>query len=439
MPAQEPVAAFAANPSSGTAPLTVDFDGSFSDDPDGTIVSYVWDFGDGGTATGPSATRVYPAGTWIATLTVTDDSGRTDSTTRTVTVASAPPIASFTAAPSTGAAPLDVSFDASASIDADGSIVGYAWDFGDGGTATGPLAVHSFGVGTFTVTLTVTDNDGNTDTETRSIGSTNDAPVPSFTATPSTGNSPLNVSFNAGASFDADGSIVSYAWDFGDGGTATGVTTSHVFAIGVRTVTLTVTDNNGATASTIRTVTANNSPPVASFTATPSSGAAPLNVSFNASGSSDVDGTVASYSWNFEELGSGSGQTINKTFPAGTFVVTLTVTDNLGATSSTTRSVTASGAPAAPTGLTRTGQGCCDTYGDFAWNIVAGADGYEISMDGFFLGGCVTDHSDVIEGQVSSGRVQAVGLCLGSKYDVSIRARANGVWGPWSGSIRITL
>ena len=53
-------------------------------------------------------------------------------------------------------------------------------------------------MGTFTVTLTVTDNDGNTDTETRSIGSTNDAPVPSFTATPSTGNSPLNVSFNAG-------------------------------------------------------------------------------------------------------------------------------------------------------------------------------------------------------------------------------------------------
>ena len=217
------------------------------------------------------------------------------------------------------------------------------------------------------------------------------------------------------------------------------MTTSHVFAIGVRTVTLTVTDNNGATASTIRTVTANNSPPVASFTATPSSGAAPLNVSFNASGSSDVDGTVASYSWNFEELGSGSGQTINKTFPAGTFVVTLTVTDNLGATSSTTRSVTASGTPAAPTGLRKTGQGCCDTYGDFAWNIVPGADGYEISMDGFFLGGCVTDHSDVINGQVSSGRVQAVGLCLGSQYDVSIRARANGVWGPWSGSISITL
>ena len=71
--------------------------------------------------------------------------------------------------------------------------------------------------------------------------------------------------------------------------------------------------------------------------------------------------------------------------------------------------------------------------------VDSGADAYEVFMDGYFLGGCVTDHGAVISGQVSTGRVQAVGLCLGSQYDVSIRARANGVWGPWSGSIHITL
>ena len=62
-----------------------------------------------------------------------------------------------------------------------------------------------------------------------------------------------------------------------------------------------------------------------------------------------------------------------------------------------------------------------------------------MSLDGFFLGGCVTDHSAVINGQVSGGRVQAAGLCLGSQYDVRVRAQANGQWGPWSDTVRVTL
>ncbi|HMV75002.1 MAG TPA: hypothetical protein PKB00_10555, partial [Microthrixaceae bacterium] len=102
--------------------------------------------------------------------------------------------------------------------------------------------------------------------------------------------------------------------------------------------------------------------------------------------------------------------------------------------------VTATGAPAtAPTNLQKTGSGCCNTYGDFSWTPVPGADGYEISMNNVPLGGCVVDASAVINGQTDHGRVQDGWLCLGSSYDVSIRARANGSWGPWSGSIRITL
>jgi len=93
----------------------------------------------------------------------------------------------------------------------------------------------------------------------------------------------------------------------------------------------------------------------------------------------------------------------------------------------------------APTNLQKVGSGCCDTYGDFAWTPVPGATDYEINMDGYFLGGCVTDASDVINGQTSTGRVQQAGLCLGSQYNVSIRARANGVWSAWSPTIHITL
>ena len=84
----------------------------------------------------------------------------------------------------------------------------------------------------------------------------NRPPVASFLAAPSSGSEPLTVQFDATASSDPDGSITSYAWNFGDGtGTASGATTSHVFQSGTYTVTLTVTDNDGASASTTRTVT----------------------------------------------------------------------------------------------------------------------------------------------------------------------------------------
>ncbi len=83
---QPPTAVLSANPTTGTVPLTVSFDGSGSSDADGTIVSYTWNFGDGGSQTGGStAARTYSSpGTYTATLTVTDNAGLTD--TRSVTI-----------------------------------------------------------------------------------------------------------------------------------------------------------------------------------------------------------------------------------------------------------------------------------------------------------------------------------------------------------------
>jgi len=83
----------------------------------------------------------------------------------------------------------------------------------------------------------------------------NQAPVASFTATPTSGVAPLLVSFNASGSYDSDGSITSYAWDFKDGNTGSGQTVSHTFAsAGSYNVTLTVTDDKGATDSTTKTI-----------------------------------------------------------------------------------------------------------------------------------------------------------------------------------------
>jgi len=173
-------------------------------------------------------------------------------------------------------------------------------------------------------------------------GTTNAAPVASFTATPDRGRFPLVVAFNGAASTDSDGTIATYAWTFGDGKTGTGATASNTYAAaGTYTATLTVTDNRGATGTTTRTITVNpNTPPLASFTATPGAGRAPLVVAFDGTGSSDGDGTIASYQWDFGDGKAATGVTASNTYAtAGTFTARLTVTDNDGATGQFTRNI----------------------------------------------------------------------------------------------------
>ncbi len=325
-----------ANFTSVIANLKVTADASTSSDADGTIASYAWNFGDGTTATGKTAAHTYAAdGSYTVTLTVTDDLGATDSATQSVTVAANKvPVAAFTKT----AAGLAATADATTSQDPDGTIASYAWDFGDSATATSKTAAHTYAAsGTFTITLTVTDNQGATGTTSQSVTVTapNQPPVAAFTTT--TAN--LVLSTDGTTSKDPDGSIASYAWNFGDGGAATGAKAAHTYAAdGTFTVKLTVTDNQGATASTSQSVTvAANKPPVASFTSV----IANLKVSTNASTSSDPDGTIASYAWEFGDGATATGQTASHTYSAaGTYTVKLTVTDNQNASTSTTNQLT---------------------------------------------------------------------------------------------------
>jgi PKD repeat protein len=102
---------------------------------------------------------------------------------------------------------------------------------------------------------TTTEPTTTTTTSTTTTVPLNQTPVASFTATPSSGQVPVAVSFDASASADADGSVVSYDWTFGDGTSATGATTSHTYtAVGSYTATLFVTDDEGAVGSTTRTI-----------------------------------------------------------------------------------------------------------------------------------------------------------------------------------------
>ena len=146
-----------------------DFEGAVSSDPDGSVVSYAWDFGDGGSATGSTASHDFmTSGTRDVTLTVTDDEGTQGSLVVPISVvrSNAAPTASFTAT----CAFLACSFDPSASGDSDGNPTSYAWDFGDGETTTGVSPTHSYdAAGPYVVTLTVTDNDDATGSTTRDI------------------------------------------------------------------------------------------------------------------------------------------------------------------------------------------------------------------------------------------------------------------------------
>jgi PKD repeat protein len=166
-PNQAPTAAFAQVCDSAAC----DFDGTSSSDPDGSVVSYAWDFGDGGTATGATPDHDFvTSGTRDVTLTVTDDEGTTGSVVVPVSVVrtNAHPTASFT----TSCTYLVCSFDAGASDDSDGDVTSYAWDFGDGqtDTTTGVAPTHTYAVaGPYVVTLTVTDNDGGSGQTTRNV------------------------------------------------------------------------------------------------------------------------------------------------------------------------------------------------------------------------------------------------------------------------------
>jgi PKD repeat protein len=510
-----PTARFA----SSSTGLAATVDATSSKDADGTIATYAWTFGDGSTGTGATATRTYAAaGTYLATLTVTDNKGATSTATRMVSVAPVVPNKAPTAAFTASAKDLTISVDAAGSADSDGVVKAYAWNFGDGSTATGATASHTYAAaGTFHVSLTVTDDKGATgatgqdvtvvappvevvvandafgrtvtgglgtadvggawtasagaarqsvtdgvaqlrlDAANQNTGSylggvslTDATVLTSFSldAMPTGGGTMVFVSGRRVASnqeyrvrvrFAPDGQVglsVSRLSGGTEGfpggevivpgltytagtrvnvrvqvsGTGTTQVTASAWVAGsaepttptlVRTdataelqmpgaVGVTVHRPSSATAANVvrfagLTVTtmvaapvgpppAANVAPTAAFTASP----AGLAVSLDAAGSTDADGTLAGYAWTFGDGETGEGMTASHTYAfSGTYPVTLTVTDDHGATATTTTDVTVLAPPVlevvASDTFNRTvtgGLGTADTGGD--WTVVAG-------------------------------------------------------------------
>ena len=178
-----------------------------------------------------------------------------------------------------------------------------------------------------------------------------DVPIASFTF------SPTPVTVGEAATFDATGTTLdgaacggscAYSWDFGDGTSGSGILIQHTFTTtGVQTVTLTVSGPGGTSNSTSQSfVVSAPAPPVATFTVTPSAPTALAQAIFSATGSTvGVGVTIVSYSWDFGDGTSSTGisPTVAKTYGvAGTYPVTLTITDSLGRTATVTQPVTVS-------------------------------------------------------------------------------------------------
>jgi len=358
-----PTADFSYSPTNPPVGVWVQFDGSGSNDSDGTIASYAWSFGDGSTDLGVARWhRFNNPGTYIVTLTVTDDDGAIDTMTQAVQIgpSNQAPVAAFSGTPTNPLVNAWVQFDATASADSDGSIVSYSWNLGDGSTDNGSLVWHRFSAaGTYVVTLTVTDDDGATDSTSLAIqvGPSNQSPVAAFTFAPTNPLVNAWVQFNASASSDPDGSVVNYTWNFGDGSTDIGTVVWHRFtSAGIYVVSLTVTDDDGATDTITQAIQVGgsvNAAPTASFSYLPASPTIGEWVRFDATGSTDSDGSISSYQWSF---GDGtvpvSGPIVYHQFTgAGTYVVSLTVTDDDGATDTTAQSVGVGTVQQAPVAL----------------------------------------------------------------------------------------
>jgi PKD repeat protein len=169
------------------------------------------------------------------------------------------PTASFSISPSSPVAGVPVNFDASASVPGTnaGSIT-YAWSFGDGTTGAGQTTTHTYAsANSFNVTLTVANDRGLSASLTQAVTVAASAPpTPDFSFSPKDALPGDSVFFNGSVSKAAPGrTIVSYRWDFGDGGSATGSAVSHVYlAIHLYTVTMTVTDDLGQSATTNKDV-----------------------------------------------------------------------------------------------------------------------------------------------------------------------------------------
>lgn len=260
-----PTPSFTVTPAAPQMNQPVRFDASATQDEGAACLdacTYNWNFGDGTTASGRTATKTFSAArSYTVTLTVIDFAGSSASTAQSVVVATvAAPTVTLTVSPNPPLVDQAATFTATATPATGHSIASYAWTFGDGtsATTTSPTVQKTYTArGTYLATVTVTDGVGQTGRATSSFTITSTGVTASFTSSPTSPVTGQTVQFNGSNSTGTGGSTIDkWEWDFGNGSTAEGRTASVAYAtVGTYVVRLTVTDSSGRTGTTTQNVT----------------------------------------------------------------------------------------------------------------------------------------------------------------------------------------
>ncbi len=330
---REPVANFTWMPADPTDVEKVLFNASLSYDTDGYVANYTWDFGDGSIGYGKNVNHSYSDdGTYTVVLTIKDDDGAMATISKTIEVRNVAPIANFYYTPSQPYT-YEIVYFYDNSIDLDGYITQWIWDFGDGSIGYGKNVTHEYvDNGIYTINLTVIDNDGGIAYAEKQIEVLNREPVANFTWMPADPTDVEKVLFNASLSYDTDGYVANYTWDFGDGSIGYGKNVNHSYSDdGTYTVVLTIKDDDGAMATISKTIEVRNVAPIANFYYTPSQPTDLDTVIFEDK-SVDADGYIVNYTWYFGDGYLGYGKKVKHNYTNnGVYKVTLTVKDDDGA------------------------------------------------------------------------------------------------------------
>jgi uncharacterized repeat protein (TIGR01451 family) len=339
---QKPIA----NAGNNKAALTLQvltFDGSGSYDPDGLIKNYTWNFGDGNFGYGAVTTHAYSDdGDYTVRLTVEDDVGVSAYHEINVKISNREPIANLEIDSTEALTYEDIVFSAALSTDYDGTISSYYFDFGDGsnsGWISNPTVTHQYTDGTivYSVSLKVRDDDNDEciNVPTTEILINNRKPVPALYVEKTYVKTLDEVIFNASESYDLDGSSLEYFFDFGDGSNSSWVNEpriTHVYITGTQIyeMKLMVKDDDLETSMIEQEIKVQNRKPVADAGPDLNVAISQL-VEFDSSGSSDPDGMIISYNWDFgDDTSSGTITTVKTTHvynKPGEYTVTLTVSD----------------------------------------------------------------------------------------------------------------
>jgi len=282
---------------------SIQFNGQKSYDPDGSIGSFEWDFGNYQT-NGQIVNYAFPEpGSYPVVLKVTDDSGISTATDTVNIKVNAPPVPLIAGKHTYASGRVRLS--GANSYDPDGMITSMKWAMGDGTNLTGEEVRHTYdSPGLYTVKLSVSDN-SETDSSTKSTTTevmVNHYPEANIEA-PDVVAAGQDVRFDGTKSSDKDGEILNYSWDFGDGGKANGAINNHQFSEpGVYQVQLEVRDNSGleeAVGLDYKEIRVNH-PPVIKVEETGDLDPDSV-ITIDASASHDPDGEITQYYWKYNE------------------------------------------------------------------------------------------------------------------------------------------